>query len=264
MTDDNADSIMISDEHRTLAKTLNVAPEIHSEDLIFKFVQDKLWNGQRQKAVTNYFQLGLHSAKLAREFVADVARVAERERREWAPRRILDFAAGFGNATRHLTNSFPDSKISSCDIHEKAIRFHENVLKVRCHLSSFDPEKLLLPPQDVIFVMSLFSHLPKHNFTRWIRALGQTLAPGGALIFTAHGIVSACRGGFDVPIDEDGFGFRPKSEQHDLPSSEYGLTVSYPRFVTASISECRELRLSALREAYWWSNQDTYVCIRQT
>jgi len=253
----------ISEQNRALAATMGIVPEIHREDFILSFLERALWKGDRELAIRNYYQLGRRSAMNAREFVDDVLRVKQRTREEWQPLRVMDFASGFGGAARHFQASFRDSKISACDIHEKAIAFNQRILGIESYLSSYVPEDVRLPEQDVIVVLSLFSHLPKSIFTRWIRALGRTLAPGGALIFTAHGHVGHKTGNFGIIVDDSGFGFRPQSEQHDLPGEQYGLTISYPRYVVRAIAECPELRLTALREGFWWSSQDTYVCVRE-
>jgi len=255
------DLLSISDQNLALAATMGIRPEIHREDFIFHFVERK-WKGDRERAIRNYYDLGKYSADRAKDIMDDILRVKSRVGSTWQPKSIMDFASGFGNATRHFKHVFPESNISSCDIHEKAVQFNTNVLTIESYLSSFKPEDIELPKQDVIYVMSLFSHLPKTVFGRWVTALGKSLQPGGALVFTANGYVTDRTGKTNIVVDGSGYGFRPQSEQSDLPGKQYGLTISYPRFVTKAINECDGLRLAGLREGYWWTTQDTYVCIR--
>ena len=80
------------------------------------------------------------------------------------------------------------------------------------------------------------------------------------LIFTAHGFVLDKRGVPGLNVKANGFGFMPQSEQYDLEGEEYGLTISYPRWVLPVLASMPELRLSKFHEGLWWATQDTYVC----
>jgi len=51
---------------------------------------------------------------------------------------------------------------------------------VESYISSPVPEQLKLPPQDVIFAHSFFSHMPETTWARWLKALANALAPRGA------------------------------------------------------------------------------------
>jgi hypothetical protein len=64
-----------------------------------------------------------------------------------------------------------------------------------------------------------------------LKALANALVPRGVLIFTAHGFALDKRGVPGLNVKENGFGFMPQSEQYDLEGAEYGLTISYRRWV---------------------------------
>ena len=83
------------------------------------------------------------------------------------------------------------------------------------------------------------------------------------LIFTAHGFVLDKRGVPGLNVKANGFGFMPQSEQYDLEGEEYGLTISYPRWVLPVLASMPELRLSKFHEGLWWASQDTYVCMKE-
>ncbi len=68
-----------------------------------------------------------------------------------APRRVLDFASGYGCTARHIRHVFADSLCATCDIHIDAVNFNKDFLGVESYFSSPVPEQLKLPPQDVIF-----------------------------------------------------------------------------------------------------------------
>jgi hypothetical protein len=89
------------------------------------------------------------------------------------------------------------------------------------------------------------------------------LAPCGVVIFTTHGFVPDKRGIPGLNVMASGFGFMPRSEQYDLDGDEYGLTISYPRWVLPVLASMPELRLSKFHEGLWWGTQDTYVCVKE-
>ena len=254
--------IVISEKNRELAESYGVPHDIHPEDFIFRYVRQR-HQGNVDSAVTNYLELGRYSANLAKETVAEIARIKGVAKQSWRPARMLDFASGFGCVSRHLTETFPESQLATCDIHPAAVTFNRNVLRVGSYQSSAVPEALEVLEQDVIFAMSFFSHLPMTTYARWLRALAEKLAPDGALVFTANGHATHALGVTGVEVGPDGFGFQPRSEQTDLDGGEYGITISYPAWVLRTLAaEVPGLRLAYFREGHWWAIQDTYICVR--
>ena len=159
---------------------------------------------------------------------------------------------------------FADSLCGTCDIHPDAVNFNKDILGVEGYISSPVPEQLKLPPQDVIFAHSFFSHMPETTWARWLKALANALAPGGVLIFTTRGFALDKRAVIPgLNVEANGFGFIPASEQHDLDGEEYGLTVTYPRWVLPVLASIPELRLSKFHEGLWWGTQDAYVCVKE-
>ncbi|BBX47781.1 hypothetical protein MCOO_37960 [Mycobacterium cookii] len=257
--------IPLSDENLAFAEAMGVNPAIHENDFIFHFV-DRRWaaNGGRERAVKDYFQLGRYTADLTKTMITDVQKVYEVAQWDWAPRRVLDFASGYGCTARHMRHVFPDSVSATCDIHRDAVNFNQDVLGVESYISSPLPEQLKLPQQDVIFAHSFFSHMPETTWARWLKALTNALAPRGVLIFTTRGF-ALDKGGVipGLNVDANGFGFLPQSEQEDLKGEEYGLTVTYPRWVLQVMASIPELRLSKFHEGLWWGVQDAYVCVKE-
>ena len=252
----------ISSANRAVATGWGIVPAIHQQDFIFRFVEKK-WQGDYDRAVLNYYELGRYSADLARRVLDDVMRTKKMLKEDWYPRRVLDFASGYGGTSRHLAVALTDSLISTCDIHAEAVAFNAGILGLTSHVSSSVPERLEVPEQDAIFAMSFFSHMPNATYVRWLQALARALAPGGVLVFTANGHVTDKLGLTGVEVEENGFGFRPQSEQQDLEGGQYGITISYPRWVFRALEQCPELRLARFEEGFWWSVQDTYVCVRR-
>jgi len=256
-------TIVISPENLAVARAYGIVPDIHETDFIYWFV-NRRWGGDHERAVRNYYDLGVYSARLVNDILTEVARVKAATGTPWTPTRMLDFASGYGNTARHLPNVMPSYQSGACDIHEAAVRFISEKLGLRSHLSSTVPERLDLPEQDVIFALSFFSHMPNASYSRWIGALARHLAPGGVLIFTANGHVTDITGGTPgTKAGPNGFGFTAMSEQRDLDGSDYGLTLSYPKWVFYTLQQHPELRLSRFQEGFWWARQDLYVCIRE-
>ena len=71
---------------------------------------------------------------------------------------------------------------------------------------------------DLIYVGSLYSHLPRERFEAYLRRMFDALAPQGLLIFTTHG--DAVEPG--IPKEPGGFTFVPSSESERLDTQEYG------------------------------------------
>src|SRR5262249_25966861 len=147
-----------------------------------------------------------------------------------------EFASGYGCVARHLKAN-PRLDLTSCDIHPDAIDFLSRQLGVRAIQSAHRPEDFS-PPRtyDAIFALSFFSHIPKSTFGRWIKALYRSLNTPGYLLFTTHGVETARQERLSLDdFPADGFRFASWSEQHDLDTEEYGMTISLPHFVAAEV-----------------------------
>ena len=200
-------------ECKLIASSLNVRHEIHSKILILKFILDLSEFKSMHDAVFYYFNDGKNSANILADLLygyLDYSNVNKF--------KLLEFASGYGCASRHLPTSLPNALITSCDIHPDAVSFLSDVLHINTILSKSIPEDITLREEyDVIFALSFFSHMPRSTWGRWIKALFAGLKPNGFLIFTTHGKASAPNVGV-TEIPEDGFWFRPVTEQFDIDS----------------------------------------------
>ena len=90
------------------AESLNVVPDIHPDDYIFKF--QEMLAGNEGNAIDRYYRVGRYSANLvAGEMLKEMSRVRNRlepdgatdpTARNWQPNRILDFASAPSRARR--------------------------------------------------------------------------------------------------------------------------------------------------------------------
>jgi 2-polyprenyl-3-methyl-5-hydroxy-6-metoxy-1,4-benzoquinol methylase len=205
-------------------------------------------------AVDYYFYDGANSSKMLHRLLTEICGYGQKQI------RLLDFASGYGCVTRHLKNHIPFCMHTACDIHPEAVRFIEDKLSVNTVLSTHKPEDLnMKKTYDVVFALSFFSHMPKSSFSRWLRKLASIVKPEGFLIFSTHGLVSRRKHFNKCKFDEEGFYFRHSSEQKDLDTAEYGMTVVRPEYVLEQIFKTPNLTLKYFHEGYWWNHQDIYI-----
>ncbi len=121
--------IPLSAENIAFAEAMGVSPAIRENDFIFHFT-DRYWaaNGGRERAAKCYFTLSRYTADLTKTVITDVQKAYESSKWDWAPRRVLDFASGYGCTARHLRHVFADSLFATRDIHLDAVNFTKDVL----------------------------------------------------------------------------------------------------------------------------------------
>lgn len=237
------------------AEKLGARPEVHPDDLIFQYnLNHPMFQSKVDEAIAYYFQNGFQSAQILSDLLMKICGFDGKQKIE-----LLEFASGYGCVTRHIKNVIPFAETTACDIHSQATKFIEEKFQTKTVLSASRPEDLLLEQKfDAVFALSFFSHMPKASFSRWLRQLASFLKPGGYLVFTTHGMVSA-KFFPDCRFDADGFYFKPESEQTDLDSAEYGSACTMPSYVLGQIFKERNWALTFFHEGHWWGHQDVYV-----
>lgn len=177
-------------------------------------------------------------------------------------RSFLEFASGHGRFSRHLLKALDRERVTVSDVVPDAMRFATDVLGAKAVLSSARPEALVLPQRyDMVFVLSLFSHLPQSTWGRWLSRLYEAVAPGGVLVFSTHGEEAARRQG--VKLDTDGYFFAPSSESKAIDAEQYGTTFTNERFVRDRIgAELGDARVTAFKPVWFWHHQDAWVVSR--
>ena len=174
---------------------------------------------------------------------------------------FLEFACGFGRFTRHLVRVLPPEKVHVSDIVAGSVDFLKSRLSVNGFYSAHTPEALVFNRRyEVLFALSLFSHLPPTTWTRWLVRLFDGLEPNGVLIFTTHGERSAANAAVDIP--PEGFLYLASSESNALSSEEYGSSFVSSGFVRQTVFA--KLRDVALREfpAHFWGSQDAFAIVK--
>ncbi|HYI12620.1 MAG TPA: class I SAM-dependent methyltransferase [Thermoanaerobaculia bacterium] len=215
----------------------------------------KLFEHDRDRALTSYFQNGMDQFALVRHIAGWRGSIGPVNSRP--VRRMLDFASGYGRLTRFLVHEKLAGEVTVCDILEGGMAFQAEQFEVRTILSKTDPDDLVTPSRyDLIFVASLFTHLPPATFTRWLRRLAELLEPEGLLIFSVHDESIA-------PARVEGIHFTSDSESRVLDGEEYGstwVTEGYVREQVAALTESDVENFACVRLpralADW---QDVYV-----
>ena len=170
---------------------------------------------------------------------------------------VLEFAAGFGRFTRHLAKVLP-GRVTCSDVMPGSIEFLREQFGVEGVQSSHDPEKLVVPTRyDLVFVLSMFTHLPPRMWVPWLRALKRTVKPGGLLVFSVHNEEVAKEIG--VNFDTDGTHFISSSESPSIDSEIYGTTFTTKAFVEASVSSVFGAKLLHYQLLCFWTGHDAVV-----
>ncbi len=243
--------------NRAVAERLCVSPAVHPKDFIYWFCAT-----HPLKTVETGIDLYFENSGLSARMVADLAASLGYTNDQKV--KLLEFASGYGCVTRHLTKN-PWFDLVSCDIHPPALEFLTNELGVESLASASVPEQFSAPEKfDMVFALSFFSHMPKSSFGRWLKALFSVLKAPGYLAFTTHGYKS-CPGLKVAPeeIPADGFWFRADSEQKDLDTAEYGLSLTTPDFVIGEIYRTLGAPIALYRHGYWWTEHDLWVVKRE-
>lgn len=189
-------------------------------------------------SVSQYFGIALQQFHTAAEVIRRLEQACP------AP-RILDFACGYGRLLNLLVHSVPPERIWASEIQPDAVTFAAENFGVHGIQSCERPEDFD-PGQrfDLIWVASLFSHLPPGLFQRWLERLAGLLSPQGVMLFTVHdhALLPA-----DMEMPASGVLFIEGSENADLSTDIYGTTFVTEGYVRSAVSDVLGDRHSCLR-----------------
>lgn len=172
---------------------------------------------------------------------------------------FLEFACGQGRFTRHLARIFTEQQLTVSDVVPGSVDFLKRTLGVKGFYSNTDPMALVIPDKyEVIFVLSLFSHLPSSSWKAWIKVLFDALKPGGCLIFSTHGEKCAQLAGVD--LHGDGYRFYPSSESSVLDGQVYGCAYTSLAYAKNQVIEALGSNAQVQTVAnHFWGNQDAII-----
>ena len=170
---------------------------------------------------------------------------------------VLEFAAGFGRFTRHLARVLPN-RVTCTDIQPGSVEFLRDQFGVGAFHSALNPEEIVYPQQyELIFVLSLLTHLPVERWGAWLTHLHRGLKPGGLLVFSVHNEKAAIEEG--VVFDRRGTCFIRSSESPQLGADEYGTTFTTDDFVASQVELALGRRRLRHEHLAFWVGQDAVV-----
>jgi SAM-dependent methyltransferase len=104
-------------------------------------------------------------------------------------RDVLDFGCGSGRVLPHIAALAPNARCTGCDVDAAAITWAARHLPaLDWSLSGAVPPLPFAADQfDVVYSISVFSHLDETLQDRWLAELRRVLAPGGMALLTVHG-----------------------------------------------------------------------------
>jgi SAM-dependent methyltransferase len=185
--------------------------------------------------------------------------------------RILDFPCGHGRVLRTLKHAFPEAGLTASDVDRKGVDFCSQTFGARGVYSDQDLSQVKLEGEfDLIWVGSLFTHLPDPLWLAFLDFFVERLAPDGLLVFTTHGRWSAeqirkdrspLAGSREAQLqmlrayEATGFGFVGSGADQS-----YGTSLTTPAAVLQRLEACEALRLLAYFERGWARHQDVVTC----
>jgi SAM-dependent methyltransferase len=227
---------------------MQVDCRIHPDDDIYRFFAE--YHGSLNP-IRDYLADGWRSLS---ELMVALERI---DRPLLGMRSVLEFASGFGRFTRHLAPLLP-GRVTCADVMPGSAEFLRDTFGVKAFASSMEPESLVFPERyDLIFVLSLFTHLPVPVWGRWLRVLAGALAPNGVLLFTVHNEQASRAAG--IAFDADGVRYLPSSESPSLGGDHYGTTFTTREAVERQVREALGRPPRAILPIAFWAGQDAVV-----
>ena len=101
---------------------------------------------------------------------------------------LLDFGCGCGRVAR-CWNDLAGPEIHGSDVSREAIRWCRRNLPFMAAVRN-DPQPPLRYPDDrfdLVYALSVITHVPEMTGRAWLEELVRILRPGGLLLFTVHG-----------------------------------------------------------------------------
>jgi SAM-dependent methyltransferase len=197
----------------------------------------------------HYFKVGLSAMRVLEE--------ALRRANLKHAGHVLDLPCGHGRVLRFLVRRFPQARFTACDLDRDGVDFCARVFGATPVYSVTDLDALSFDARfDLIWCGSLVTHLDAAHARALFRLFARHLAPGGLLLFSAHGDFVARRlprGEFDYMLTkaqteaitrryhETGFGYEDYAGQ-----GGYGVALTSPAWIRARLAE-----VGGLTEVYF-------------
>ncbi len=126
-----------------------------------------------------------HGSPICRDVIAMVEAAAKADERYG---RWLDFGSGSGRVAREALRSTRVEEFWGVDVDRPAIEWDQRYLRPG-RFVAIDPDPPTQLPNgyfDVVYAISVFTHLDETSQLAWLQELGRVLRPGGLLVASTH------------------------------------------------------------------------------
>jgi len=151
--------------------------------------------------------------------------------------RVLDFGCGVARPLLHFTRNYPAPSYYACDIDDTSVAFvRENYPQVRTCVNSFSPP---LPFDagffDMVYSVSIFSHLSMEDQPLWLKELARVTKPGGWCFLSTEGRCSVryrcealheTEAALQAHLDKEGFYYKEYADWQENTKHQSTLRVT--------------------------------------
>jgi ubiquinone/menaquinone biosynthesis C-methylase UbiE len=104
-------------------------------------------------------------------------------------KNVLDFGCGVARQLLHFTRHYPDNQYFACDVDDTSIGFIRRAYpRVEAYANGFSPPLEYGDASfDMVYSVSIFSHLNPLDQSIWLDELSRVTKPGGYLFLTTEG-----------------------------------------------------------------------------
>lgn len=181
----------------------------------------------------------------------------------------MELGCGYGRLIRHLKDRVDPSQISVTDIDPRGVDFCESEFGVQGYPSDRPSDELELPTVDVLYAVSVISHLNIDEVDALIRLILRTVRPGGLALFSTHGPSTLAHlehygpgwppmhGEISGQLSAQGWAFLP----YPGLGTGYGMAWHQPELLTERIRDLGGPRVDTIEviERGLEAHQDLYV-----
>ena len=204
---------------------------------------------------------------------------------------VLDFGCGHGRVYRILTAGFPNAEHTACDLIKDGAQFCAKTFGGSWVQSYEDASLTKFETKfDLIWIGSVFTHLPEPKWHSLLDFLATITEPGGVVVFTVHGKTAIEFFGSNTlkrhphimekenfqymkdNIENLGFYFSPQrdanfkySVEHgmNVSAGEYGLTFTTEAWIRQMLAKKPEWHLAQYAAPGWGKNHDAVILSRK-
>jgi SAM-dependent methyltransferase len=202
---------------------------LHSDVAAVPPASNRIRAGDR--TISEFMRAGLNCCRPIRAAIAAHHTGAE-------PLRVLDFGSGAGRVLQYFSQK--NFELYACDVDNTAIEYLRRVFPaVKSAVSYYKPPLVYQDGQfDVVYSVSVWTHLAPNLQIPWLLEMGRILAPGGLALLTTIGLFGYRRGSHlravKFSLEElirDGFCYSEYTTKDQSTGPSYGIAYHTAAYV---------------------------------